>query len=57
MANVAESRPDSRTFRQSGAPETSTGEIVSAVASMSDFGNDASTNKQAMAMVGIRHKF
>jgi predicted porin len=27
------------------------------VASMSDFGNDASTNKQAMAMVGIRHKF
>jgi predicted porin len=34
-----------------------TGELVSAVASMGDFGNDASTNKQAMGMVGIRHKF
>lgn len=34
-----------------------TGDVVSAVASMSDFGNDASTNKQAMGMVGIRHKF
>jgi len=27
------------------------------VASMGDFGNDASTNKQAMGMIGIRHKF
>ncbi len=35
----------------------STGELVTADASMADFGNDASTNKQAMAMVGIRHKF
>ncbi|GAB7527343.1 porin [Paraburkholderia sp. 2C] len=35
----------------------STGELVTAVASMGDFGNDASTDKQAMAMVGIRHKF
>jgi predicted porin len=35
----------------------STGEPVIAVASMGDFGNDASTDKQAMAMVGIRHRF
>jgi predicted porin len=34
-----------------------TGDVVPAVASMGDFGNDASTNKQAMAMVGVRHKF
>jgi predicted porin len=34
-----------------------TGEVVSAVASMGDFGNDSSNNKQAMGMVGIRHKF
>jgi predicted porin len=33
------------------------GDVVAAVASMGDFGNDASTNKQAMGMVGIRHKF
>ena len=35
----------------------STGQLVSAVASLADFGNDASTNKQAMGMIGIRHKF
>jgi predicted porin len=34
-----------------------TGDVVAAVASMGDFGNDASNNKQAMGMVGIRHKF
>jgi predicted porin len=33
------------------------GQVVMAVASMGDFGNDATTNKQAMAMVGIRHQF
>jgi predicted porin len=37
--------------------DANTGELVPAVASMGDFGNDASTNKQAMGMVGIRHKF
>ena len=37
--------------------DASTGALVSAVASMGDFGNDASTSKQTMAMVGIRHKF
>jgi predicted porin len=35
----------------------SSGDVVAAVASMGDFGNDASTNKQAMGMIGIRHKF
>jgi predicted porin len=34
-----------------------TGQVVTAVASMGDFGNDASTNNQTMAMVGIRHQF
>jgi predicted porin len=34
-----------------------TGQVVPAVASMGDFGIDASNNKQAMAMIGIRHKF
>ena len=33
-----------------------TGQVVSAVASMGDFGTDASTNKQAMAIVGIRRR-
>lgn len=33
------------------------GTLVPAVASMSDFGNDSSNNKQAMAMVGLRHAF
>jgi predicted porin len=37
--------------------DASTGDVVAAVASMGDFGNDASNNKQAMGMVGIRHKF
>lgn len=37
--------------------DATTGDVVAAVASMGDFGNDASTNKQAMGMVGIRHKF
>jgi predicted porin len=35
----------------------SSGQVVTAVASMGDFGDDASTNKQAMTMVGIRHRF
>lgn len=34
-----------------------TGDVVSAVASMGDFGNDASNDRQTMGMVGIRHKF
>ncbi len=37
--------------------DATTGEMVSAVASLGDFGNDATTDKQAMAMIGIRHKF
>jgi predicted porin len=37
--------------------DASTGDVVAAVASMGDFGNDASNNKQAMGMIGIRHKF
>jgi predicted porin len=34
-----------------------TGQVVPAVASMGDFGIDASNNKQAMAVIGIRHTF
>lgn len=34
-----------------------TDDMVSAVASMGDFGNNASCNKQAMGMVGIRRMF
>ncbi|RFU48544.1 porin [Paraburkholderia sp. DHOC27] len=37
--------------------DATTGNVVAAVASMGDFGNDASNNKQAMGMIGIRHKF
>ncbi|CAG9200494.1 Putative porin [Paraburkholderia tropica] len=37
--------------------DADTGALVGATASFGDFGNDASTNKQAMAMVGIRHHF
>ncbi|MDR3098936.1 MAG: porin [Paraburkholderia sp.] len=37
--------------------DADTGALVDANASFADFGNDASTNKQAMAMVGIRHHF
>ncbi|QGZ65918.1 porin [Paraburkholderia acidisoli] len=37
--------------------DADTGALVNANASFADFGNDASTNKQAMAMVGVRHKF
>lgn len=33
------------------------GAVVPAIASMGDFGNDSSNNKQAMAMVGLRHAF
>jgi predicted porin len=43
--------------KASGNTLNTDGDLVSAVASMGDFGNDASTNKQAMGMVGIRHKF
>jgi predicted porin len=37
--------------------DAATGDVVAAVASMGDFGNDSSNNKQAMGMIGIRHKF
>ncbi|MBN3811564.1 porin [Paraburkholderia sp. Ac-20347] len=37
--------------------DADTGALVNANASFGDFGNDATTNKQAMAMVGIRHHF
>jgi len=37
--------------------DAATGMLVPAVASMGDFGNDASTNRQLMAIVGIRHAF
>ncbi|MFD1561425.1 porin [Paraburkholderia silviterrae] len=37
--------------------DADTGALVDANASFADFGNDATTNKQAMAMVGIRHHF
>lgn len=37
--------------------DADTGALVDANASFSDFGNDATTNKQAMAMIGIRHHF
>ncbi|WP_198432763.1 porin [Burkholderia ubonensis] len=33
------------------------GTLVPAVASMGDFGIDAATNRQAMAMIGVRHLF
>lgn len=41
----------------SGSTINVAGVLVPAVASMGDFGNDASTNRQAMAMIGIRHAF
>ncbi|PVY26560.1 putative porin [Paraburkholderia silvatlantica] len=37
--------------------DAQTGELVNAVASFGDFGNDAANDKQAMVMVGLRHKF
>ncbi|HKT95439.1 MAG TPA: porin, partial [Paraburkholderia sp.] len=37
--------------------DANTGALVDANASFSDFGNDATTDKQAMAMIGIRHHF
>jgi len=37
--------------------DAATGMLVPAVASMADFGNDASTNRQFMAIVGMRHVF
>jgi len=37
--------------------DADTGELVNAVASFGDFGNDATNDKQAMVMVGLRHKF
>ncbi|WP_322051943.1 porin [Paraburkholderia bannensis] len=37
--------------------DADTGALVNATASFGDFGNDATTNKQAMAMIGVRHHF
>lgn len=37
--------------------DADTGALVDANASFADFGNDATTNKQAMAMIGVRHHF
>jgi predicted porin len=37
--------------------DAASGELTPAVASMADFGNDSSNDRQTMVMVGIRHKF
>ncbi|WP_232517938.1 porin [Burkholderia ambifaria] len=37
--------------------DAATGMLVPAVASMADFGNDANTDRQFMAIVGMRHVF
>jgi predicted porin len=41
----------------SGRTVDTGGALTEATASFADFGNDADSNKQAMAMVGLRHKF
>ncbi|WP_296650846.1 porin [Paraburkholderia sp.] len=43
--------------KASGNTFNTSGVLSTAVASMGDFGNDASNDRQGMVMVGIRHRF